>query len=153
VSGLNGHFNTWLESDSGSGLKRLQAIYGLQGENSQTNNNQQVLTAKVDTESKKLIESENMSSITEIFAVGTRGDAAGRRFVAKRDKNGKFVLNRKKSSTSATSTNLAVNKEYADSLDKAYELLATDQYLINLVCSDGSRALRKFSAVNIKRRL
>jgi hypothetical protein len=24
-SGLNGHFNTWLNSDTGSGLKRVQA--------------------------------------------------------------------------------------------------------------------------------
>ena len=29
ASGLNGHFNTWLKTDLGPGLKRLQAIEGL----------------------------------------------------------------------------------------------------------------------------
>jgi hypothetical protein len=33
--------------------------------------------------------------ITKISAIGTRGKAAGVEFVAKQDRNGKYVLNRK----------------------------------------------------------
>jgi hypothetical protein len=73
--------------------------------------------------------------ITKISAIGTRGKAAGVEFVAKQDRNGKYVLNRKVPSTSATNTNYSANKVYMDTLEQAWNLLRKDGHLINLVGS------------------
>ncbi|MAC32063.1 MAG: hypothetical protein CME38_00470 [Haliea sp.] len=88
------------------------------------------------------------SKIISITAVGTRGDAKGQVFTAKRDRDRAYVLNRKVSAPSeGNRTNRAVNKVRVDSLDEAYELLSTDQYLINLTGPGGKRALREFAKV------
>jgi hypothetical protein len=151
VSGLNGHFNTWLKSDSGPGRKRVLAIDGLKLSKAQNSGDNTVYSSKGSLNLEKLIEEINEPKITEIYAIGTRGDAAGKKFIAKRDKNGKFVLNKKKASTSSSSTNMAVNKVHVDTLNEAFELLTSEQYLINLICSSGSRALRRLNAVKIVR--
>jgi hypothetical protein len=85
-------------------------------------------------------------TITKISAIGTRGRAAGLEFVAKQDKNGKYVLNRKVPSTSATMTNDSVNKVYVGTLDQAWDLLQKDAHLINLIGLTG-RALRNVRSV------
>ena len=90
-----------------------------------------------------------MSRIKKISAIGTRGKAKGREFVAKPDSQNRFVLNKKKASTSKLSTNMAASKVYASTLDEAYRLLETDQYLINLVCPLGTRALRELAKVSV----
>lgn len=87
-------------------------------------------------------------TVTKISAYGTRG-LENVRFVAKPDRSGRYVLNKKRSSPSANTTNKAVNKVYVDSLDEAAELLRTGDYLINLVAPDGSRALRQLAKVRI----
>lgn len=93
------------------------------------------------------------SKVIEISAFGTRGKALNKKFVAKLDSRSRYVLNKKVSSKSTTNaTNEATNKVYANSLDEAAELLATDQYLINLVSGEGKRALREFKKVKIVRR-
>jgi hypothetical protein len=84
--------------------------------------------------------------ITKISAIGTRGRAAGLEFVAKQDRNGKYVLSRKAPSTSATMTNYSVNKVYVDTLDQAWNLLQKDGHLINLIGPTG-RALRNVRSV------
>lgn len=96
------------------------------------------------------METPMADTVIRISAVGTRGNAAGKTFEAKPDASGRFVLNRKKPSGSTTPTNLAVNKVFAASLTEAAELLATDDYLINLVASDGTRALRELKKVRIE---
>ena len=90
-------------------------------------------------------------TVLSITAIGTRGDAAGKTFIARPDSSGRYVLNRKRPSTSGSPTNKAVNKVFAASLDQAADLLATNDYLINLVSADGKRALRQHSKVQIKR--
>lgn len=89
--------------------------------------------------------------IIGITAVGTRGDAAGKQFTARPDSSGRYVLNRKRPSSSGSPTNHAVNKVYAASLDEAAALLATGDYLINLVAADGTRALRHHGKVRVIR--
>lgn len=89
-------------------------------------------------------------SVIKISAVGTRGDAKGKLFVAKTDSSGRYVLNRKKPSGSPDPTNKAVNKVYAANLSEAARLLKTNDYLIHLVASDGTRALREFKKVRIE---
>jgi hypothetical protein len=84
--------------------------------------------------------------IAKISAIGTRGRAAGLEFIAKQDRNGKYVLNRKVPSTSATMTNYSVNKVYVDNLDQAWDLLQKDTHLINLIGHTG-RALRNVRSV------
>jgi len=91
-----------------------------------------------------------MKSVINISAKGTRGLAEGKLFSVKKDSSGRYVLNKKKSSYSTEPTNKAINKVYADSLNEAATLLATDDYLINLVDESGKRALRAFSKVEIK---
>lgn len=88
--------------------------------------------------------------VAKISAVGTRGDAKGKSFVAKPDPSGRYVLNRKTSSGSKEPTNKAVNKVYVENLTDAARLLATNDYLINLVAADGTRALRQFKMVRIE---
>ena len=84
--------------------------------------------------------------ITKISAIGTRGRAAGLEFVAKQNRNGKYVLNRKVPSTSATMTNYSVNKVYVDTLNQAWDLLQKDGHLINLIGPTG-RVLRNVRSV------
>lgn len=91
-------------------------------------------------------------TVISISAVGTRGDAKGKVFVAKPDSSGRYVLNRKKPSGSSNPTNKAINKNYAGSLDEAADLLRTNNYLINLVSPDGKRALRELKKVRIETR-
>jgi len=47
-------------------------------------------------------------------------------------------------------TNRAENKVYVSDLSEAADLLATNEHLINLVSSDGKRALREFKKVKIE---
>jgi hypothetical protein len=90
-------------------------------------------------------------TVKSITALGTRGDAAGKVFSAKPDRSGRFVLNRKRPSGSSAPTNMAANKVYASTLCEAADLLATNDYLINLVSAEGKRALREFGKVRIER--
>ena len=91
------------------------------------------------------------NQVIRISAKGTAGDAKGKLFEAKPDSMGRYVLNKKSPSSTGAPTNMAVNKVYVANLDEAAKLLATDDYLINLVSRDGSRALREFSTVKIDR--
>jgi hypothetical protein len=88
--------------------------------------------------------------VIRISAIGSRGDAKGKIFIAKEDSSGKYVLNRKRSSSSTNPTNKAVNKVYVNSLTEAASLLATGDYLINLVDEHGVRALRALNKVKIE---
>jgi hypothetical protein len=89
-------------------------------------------------------------TVTKISAIGTRGKAKGKLFVAKKDSSGRYVLNKKTSSNSIDPTNKAVNKIFASSLTEAANLLETNDYLINLVDEEGTRALREFKKVKIE---
>jgi hypothetical protein len=89
-------------------------------------------------------------NITKISAYGTRGKAAGLEFVAKKNAQGKYELNQKIPSTSATKTNYAVNKVYVDTLDQAWQLLQKDGHLINLKGPTG-RALRNVKSIQVER--
>lgn len=89
-------------------------------------------------------------SITKISAFGTRGKASGLKFVAKKNAQGKYELNKKVPSTSATQTNYAVNKVYVDTLDQAWQLLQKDSHLINLIGPTG-RALRNIKSLQVER--
>ena len=91
-----------------------------------------------------------MSTVKKITAVGTRGDAKGKLFTAKKDSAGYYVLNKKKSANSLNPTNKAVNKVRVASLDEAAKILSTDEYLINLVSEDEKRALREYKKVYIE---
>ncbi|WP_145480506.1 hypothetical protein [Stenotrophomonas rhizophila] len=91
------------------------------------------------------------ATVISISAIGTRGSAAGKLFMARPDASGRYVLNRKRPSSSGAPTNRAVNKVYAVTLDQAVDLLSTNDYLVNLVSEDGTRALREFKRVQIKR--
>ncbi|MBM7038221.1 hypothetical protein [Vibrio ulleungensis] len=90
-----------------------------------------------------------MEKISKIYAYGTSGEAKGIEFVAKRDRHGRYVANRKRSSATSSPTNKAANKVYRDTLDEIYALLLTDDYVINLVSPTGSRALRSLSKVKV----
>jgi hypothetical protein len=46
---------------------------------------------------------------------------------------------------------MAASKVYANTLDQAVRLLATDEYLINLTSQDGARALREYKKVKVER--
>ncbi len=92
------------------------------------------------------------TSVQKITATGTRGAAKGVVFTATPDKQGRYVLNKKKPSDSEDPTNKAVNKVYVKSLTEAANLLATDDYLINMtgrVSSETRRGLREFKQVVI----
>ena len=89
--------------------------------------------------------------VIQISAIGTRGDAKWKVFTAKRDSSGRYVLNKKTSSPGEkNTTNRAENKVYVSDLSEAADLLATNEHLINLVSSDGKRALREFKKVKIE---
>ena len=92
-------------------------------------------------------------SVTKITAIGTSGKAKGHEFIATPDSKGRYVLNRKVSKPSeGNKTNNAVNKVYTKTLTEAANLLATDDYLINLTSrfdSKTTRALRAFTKVVI----
>lgn len=93
-----------------------------------------------------------LTTVTKISAIGTRGDAMGKTFEAKKDSLGRYVLNKKASShKSGNATNKAVNKVYRTTLTEAADLLATNQYLIHLVSEEGRRALREYKKVRIDR--
>lgn len=90
------------------------------------------------------------TNVVKISAIGTRGKVKGLEFVAKANAAGQYVLNKKVSSpTDGNSTNKARNKTFVNSLTEAANLLSTNNYLINLTCSEGSRALREYSKVTI----
>lgn len=89
--------------------------------------------------------------VKSISAIGTRGEAEGKVFTARRDSSGRYVLNRKSGLGTGAPTNYAVNKVYVETLEKAAELLSSDEYLIHLVSDDGKRALREFKMVRIER--
>ena len=89
--------------------------------------------------------------VKSISALGTRGEAKDKVFAAKPDSTGKFVLNRKnKMPTGGAPTNYASNKVFVNTMDEAAVLLATDEYLINLVSDEGTRALRQLKKVSIE---
>ena len=91
------------------------------------------------------------SKVKSISAVGTRGAVKGKLFTAKKDSQDRFVLNKKTPSPIAgNTTNRAINKVYVSTLCEAAKLLKTDNYLINLITSDGSRALRELKKVKIE---
>lgn len=81
-------------------------------------------------------------AITKIWAKGTRGKAKDMEFCAKPNREGFYVLNRKVAGSTNNKTNHAKNKVYVSSLDEAWDLLKKDEHLINLVCDEGTRALR-----------
>lgn len=89
--------------------------------------------------------------VKRINALGTRGKALGDVFVAKPNKSGQFVLNRKNSVTAGGSpTNFAINKVFVSTLNEAAKLLATDEFLIHLVSDKNRRALREYKKVKIE---
>lgn len=90
------------------------------------------------------------ATVIGISAIGTRGDAKGKLFLAKPDSSDRYVLNCKRPSSSSNPTNMAVNKVFVASLAEAAQLLATDDYLIHLVSPDGKRALRELKKVRIE---
>jgi hypothetical protein len=57
------------------------------------------------------------------YAIGTRGNAKGKIFEAKKNTNSKYVLNIIKNSNSLEPTNRAVNKVEVETLNEAYEVL------------------------------
>lgn len=62
--------------------------------------------------------------VTKISAVGTRGEAKGKVFTAKKDSAGRYVLHKKVSARSSTEpTNKAINKVYVETLSEAADLL------------------------------
>lgn len=89
-------------------------------------------------------------TIQRIWAYGTVGKAKGRVFEAKRNRNDMFVLHKKKPATTNDATNLRHNKCEVASLDEAWRLLQTDDYLINLSCAElKTRALRCRERVHV----
>ena len=90
--------------------------------------------------------------VKRISATGTGGAALGNMFIAKPNKSGQFVLNRKnRVPVKGKPTNHAANKVYVNTLDEAAELLATDEFLIHLVSDDSTRALREHKKVRVER--
>ena len=92
------------------------------------------------------------TSVQKITATGTSGAVKGVVFMATPDKQGRYVLNKKTSSTAKNRTNKAVNKVYAENLTEAANLLATNDFLINMTARVNSkirRALREFKKVVI----
>tara|TARA_B110000238_G_C16010354_1_gene388593 strand:- start:395 stop:676 length:282 start_codon:yes stop_codon:yes gene_type:complete len=89
------------------------------------------------------------SDVKKISAIGTRGDAKNVEFIAKPGRRGRYVLNKKSSSPAAgNNTNQALNKVYVGTLSEAAAMLATNDYLINLVSPDGKRVFSKVSIVS-----
>lgn len=89
-------------------------------------------------------------NVIKISAWGTRGQAKNYEFIAKLDTSGCYVLNKKTTSPSQGNlTNRGTSKVLVSSLTEAANLLSTDEYLINLVASNGKRALREYKKVTI----
>ncbi len=91
-------------------------------------------------------------NVIKISAIGTRGKVEGLEFVAKKNLDGHYVLNEKvHTPTDSNRTNKAKNKVYASTLTEAANLLSTNEYLINLTCTDpiGGRALREYNKVKV----
>lgn len=161
----NGHFSAW--NTGNSKFECALAALNLMGTSSissriedKAESNQSMSSVRELNSSEAMIncdftegkseEKKHMDKIIKISAVGTSGKVAGIEAIAKRDANGKFVLNRKKASTSSSNTNLAENKIYVDTLEEAYNYLQTNQFLINLIYPNGSRALRQLSRVEVE---
>ncbi|PSV18231.1 hypothetical protein C0W59_03070 [Photobacterium kishitanii] len=82
----------------------------------------------------------------------TATHASGNEFQAELNRDGKYSLNKKtKDKDGKNITNKAICKVQVDTLDKAYELLKTNDYLINLVGLNAKgnkvRGLRELAAV------
>lgn len=88
--------------------------------------------------------------IKRLYAIGTRGIVKGKKIEAKRNINGKYVLNIKVNCGGIDSTNKAVNKVEVDTLEEAYLLLKMNEHLINLTIDSGKRALREFDKVLVE---
>lgn len=91
-------------------------------------------------------------NVIKISAIGTRGKVKGLEFVAKQNLDGQYILNEKvHTPTDSNKTNKAKNKVYASTLTEAANLLSTNEYLINLTCTDpiGGRALREYNKVKV----
>ncbi|WP_036828209.1 hypothetical protein, partial [Photobacterium sanctipauli] len=91
------------------------------------------------------------SKVSKIWAVGTGKKNNGREFTAKHDANKRYVLNKKiPTADKSSQTNYAENKVYVETLTEAANLLATNEYVINLTCEEGTRALRSYNKVIIE---
>ncbi|WP_318445167.1 hypothetical protein [Photobacterium leiognathi] len=78
--------------------------------------------------------------------------SSGNEFTAEKNSNGKYVLNKKTINEKGKNiTNNAICKVFVDTLDEAYALLKTNDYLINLVGYNAKgkkvRGLRQLSVV------
>lgn len=92
------------------------------------------------------------SKVIKISALGTRGKVKGLEFIAKPNQDGYYVLNKKVNTpTESNKTNKARNKIFVTTLTEAANLLSTDEYLINVTCTDpvGGRALREYKKVTV----
>ncbi|HFX6305142.1 hypothetical protein [Acinetobacter nosocomialis] len=89
-------------------------------------------------------------SVKRLWAYGSRGSVKGDIFEARKDSNGKYILNLKQSSFSLNPTNKAINKVAVENLTEAYDLLSTDLYSINLTNEKGQRALREYKKVIVE---
>lgn len=87
--------------------------------------------------------------IREIYSFGTRGKVKGKRFKAKKNSKGFYVLNKKAKEDRVHTTNRSKNIVLVETLEDALNLLKTNDYLINLVCEDNTRALREHSKILI----
>lgn len=90
-------------------------------------------------------------NVIKISAEGTRGKVNGLECVAEPTPDGKYVLNKKvetteKSKAEKNKTNKARNKVFANTLTEAANMLATNEYVINLIYTIpvGDKALGKF---------
>ncbi|MEG4582199.1 hypothetical protein QUA71_21675 [Microcoleus sp. MON1_C5] len=92
--------------------------------------------------------------IKRIWALGTRGKVKNVEFEARRDSQGRYVLNHrhKLECEDGEGRNRAVNKQYMLSLDEAWDLLKTNLYVIHLTGCEprSSRSLRKPEELNIE---
>ena len=99
---------------------------------------------------QKLCLMETNVGIREIYSFGTRGKVKGKKFKARKNGKGFYVLNKKAKEGRSNTTNRAKNIVLVETLEDAFNLLKTNDYLINLVCDDNSRALREHSKVLVE---
>ncbi|MBB6055651.1 hypothetical protein [Tolumonas osonensis] len=85
--------------------------------------------------------------IREIYALGTYGKVKGKKFKARKNSKGFYILNKKAKEDGVNTTNRAKNIVLVETLEDALILLKTNDYLINLVCDDNTRALREYTKV------
>jgi hypothetical protein len=85
--------------------------------------------------------------IREIYALGTSGKVKGKKFKARKNNKGFYVLNKKSKEDGINTTNRAKNIVLVETLEDALNLLKTNDYLINLVCDDNTRALREHAKI------